>query len=649
MRPQIRSIVRRLPLPLRSLLGRGYEWLEYVLFQIVRPYYVISRLLRRRDLRRVLKQPVTLFLSPDAGLTPYYAAHVILARSLAVAGEMPIILSCNGALPVCLYKSIYDIAATAPGDTANRACRACRKDALKVGDRYGIIDVTIDSLIGPDDRQTISHVIASAANAPWETFYDGISFGEAALGEVLRASKKLNVSEFDARDHAHLGAMIYASLAIYFSVKALAKRYSIKRIAFYGTYAYWIPPLMFARRHQIATTSFEHAYNLDIDRRALVLRSRTAHEELQAKIDAWPQYRDRPIDPEAVLKIADTSLFRLYNQGGKSMHSPVWIRSDDKFQSVLELSPDKKTIVAFSSSADEYLAGEYLMKACGKDYQQGQRPFADNVEWLRSLAEWAAERLDLQLVVRLHPRIAAAPGRPAASEYSRLKQQFANVPPNTLIIWPEDKVSSYNLAEIADLVTVAWSTLGLELARFGVPVISAFSGVGSYPTGTFVAFEATRQRYFEKLNAMLNSKASFSTIIEAFRWTHYLFMAPLVDLSDLIPTMDYGSVPRWALPKHQQTIMHVLTDNAELSTLNMAKLPRGPLVIDAELKAIVQAVHRFIAFFVTGEDTREVMLSDLRAHTDFSVSFELNGLAFRRYSPMAHRMTALLDQVVATV
>jgi hypothetical protein len=50
-------------------------------------------------------------------------------------------------------------------------------------------------------------------------------------------------------------------------------------------------------------------------------------------------------------------------------------------------------------------------------------------------------------------------------------------------------------------------------------------------------------------------------------------------------------------------------------------------------EAIAPAVNRFIAFFITGENTREVTLRDLRAHDDFSVTFGLNGRLFRHYSP----------------
>jgi hypothetical protein len=649
MHSQIRQLARRLPSPLKSFVTVLYTGLGSWPFQVARPYFVVARIWRRRvlGLWAEAKRPVMLFIGPEAGLTPYFAIHAILAKSASTAGHAAIVLSCDGILPICSWKIAAGVKPTAPNDRENRACRSCRKDALLLGQKFGLVDVSVESLLGGEDREMISAILEENSTAPWKTNYDGIAFGDAALGHALRDCCKLDVSELSAEDHALLKALLFSALAIYFAVKTLAARYAVKRIAFYGTYAYWIPVLLFARKHRIPVTQFEHGYNLDVDRRLIVMRERTAHEEVAAQIDRWPEYRDNAIEPAAVAKIAESSLFRLRGHGGASTHSPNWVQCDKPIQAALGLSPDRKTIVAYSSSADEFVGGYYSLKSLGKSYPQTPKPFEDNTTWLRALIDWVGGRTDLQLIVRLHPRLATNRGRPVATEYLRLKHEFAKTAPNAVVIWPEDQVSSYNLAEIADAVVVSWSTMGLELARFGVPVVAAFEGIGSFPTGGFIAFEDNQHRYFQAVEAALSHPASISAITEAFRWTYFAFLSPSVDVSDLVPTYDYGGTPRWRTPKNHQTIMSALADNADLSALNMARLPQGGATKALERKAIMDAIERFVLYLVTGKDGSASRPKILEPQGDRSVVIDLDGKIFRRYSPMAHRLVAMLRQQAA--
>jgi hypothetical protein len=282
------------------------------------------------------------------------------------------------------------------------------------------------------------------------------------------------------------------------------------------------------------------------------------------------------------------------------------------------------------------------MKAMGRPYEDGLRPFPDQRAWMTSITQWVGARPDLQLVIRMHPRIAAG-GRSTSvsAEYHQLREDFAALPDNVAVVWPEDKTSSYNLAEIADVAIVAWSTMGLELARFGVPVIAAFPGIGSFPVGSFIGFEETSDRYFQALRRALNMPASMERIIEAFRWTYYCFWAPGVDVSDLVPTRNFDQVPIWRRPKSANFIKRVLVDGEDMSAINMASLERGNEAFAWERAAVLTALDRFIIFLMTGEDRPDARLQNLRPMNDRSVAADVDGVTFRRYSPLLHRLTTL--------
>src|SRR6202000_188829 len=114
----------------------------------------------------------------------------------------------------------------------------------------------------------------------------------------------------------------------------------------------------------------------------------------------------------------------------------------------LGLSRGRKTLVAYTSSLDEFVASRGVLEALGRPYAAGPKPFDDQSAWLRALVDWTASRPDLQLVGRIHPRTGSSRYATVASEYFRLKSEFATTPSNVTVVWPEDPVSRYNLGDI---------------------------------------------------------------------------------------------------------------------------------------------------------------------------------------------------------
>jgi hypothetical protein len=148
--------------------------------------------------------------------------------------------------------------------------------------------------------------------------------------------------------------------------------------------------------------------------------------------------------------------------------------------------------------------------------------------------------------------------------------------------------------------------MGLELARFGAPVVAAFSQMALYPVGGFVTYGDTREGYFAAIEAALGRQASLDSIVEAFRWTHFVHYATAVDISDVVPDARCEEVPPWRVPKSQETIVRVLVDGVDLASLNMASLETHDVARGEEREAINIALRRFFHFFMCGEDRVDV-------------------------------------------
>ena len=214
---------------------------------------------------------MTLFLAPEAGLTPFYATHAVLARLLGDAGHAALILSCHGILPTCSFKMSMGGRVTASGDRDDYACVECRSCRSEVGGNYSLTDISLETILDRERRAQIDEILKQNDEAPWLTVYDDVDFGAACSGETMRARGK-DLDELDNDDLALMRGLLHSALCIYLAVKALTKQFRIVRIVYFGDYAYFLPAQLFAKRNNIALTHISHAYNRDIDRRVYVSR-----------------------------------------------------------------------------------------------------------------------------------------------------------------------------------------------------------------------------------------------------------------------------------------------------------------------------------------------------------------------------------------
>ena len=450
------------------------------------------------------QRPVTLFLAPEAGLTPFYMTHAFLSRLMRESGHAAIMLSCNGIQRTCSFKMCAGLRVTEAGNSNDSTCVACREQATKVGYDYGLIDLSIKSLLDVDATSKIKSILEVYDTVPSEAVYDGIEFGTACLGETMRAKGKSVVADLSAEDDELTRALLQAALCVYFAIEALSTRYNVKRIIYFGDYAYFLPAHIFAERSGIALTHIGHAYNGDIDRRKTLLLPGFAFLEGRKQVEQWPRYRDRPIATETVDGILDGALFRLSGHGGVSTFSPNWNVDHSDIRAELGLDPRRRTLVAFASSFDEVACIGQFLRFFKAPFGQAEKPFDDQASWLKHISQWVGERDDLQLVIRLHPRMAANARTPgAAAQYARIMGELSDAPSNVVVVGADSKLSSYNIAEVADVALIAWSSMGIELGRFGVPVICAFPGMSMLPIGGFAGYAPDAAGYFRAIDTAL--------------------------------------------------------------------------------------------------------------------------------------------------
>src|SRR5687767_4224390 len=106
----------------------------------------------------------------------------------------------------------------------------------------------------------------------------------------------------------------------------------------------------------------------------------------------------------------------------------------------------------------------------GDSLTLGRNIFAESMsEWITRTVQFFAGRPEVQFVIRVHPGETMVPK--AKSMAAVVREALPDIPENIHIIAATDKINTYDLIEIADLGLAYTTTVGMETAMNGIPVI----------------------------------------------------------------------------------------------------------------------------------------------------------------------------------
>lgn len=125
---------------------------------------------------------------------------------------------------------------------------------------------------------------------------------------------------------------------------------------------------------------------------------------------------------------------------------------------------------------------------------------ASMAEWIAKTVQYFASRTDIQMIVRVHPgeRLMKGP-----SSLEVIKSVLPVTPEHIHLIGPHEKINTYDLMEIAGLGLAYTTTVGMEMAMRGVPVIVA--GQTHYRGRGFTHDPNSYPEYFAMLDHLLGN------------------------------------------------------------------------------------------------------------------------------------------------
>lgn len=168
------------------------------------------------------------------------------------------------------------------------------------------------------------------------------------------------------------------------------------------------------------------------------------------------------------LPMTDEMFERLADLENARRGARVWGKSKRLWQYVSSQGADEtRRMLNLDSRPVVMLAANVL----GDSLTLGRDIFASSMtEWITKTVQYFARRDDVQLVIRVHPGEKLVPK--AKSMAAVVREALPEAPSHIHVIGALDKINTYDLIEIADVGLAYTTTVGLETAMNGRPVIS---------------------------------------------------------------------------------------------------------------------------------------------------------------------------------
>lgn len=548
-----------------------------------------------------------LFFTPEAGVVPHLLIQSLLARILKEKGQKVLFVRCHGFYPHCPVMDMYLVPHAETEERKKQICGECLGASHTVLDAYGLESIDLKDLVTPVMVERIRRAMSDLPRDLREFQWDGIPFGTLTVIDLVLATKVSDFAGLSEENRAVWIKYITTAMLSYFLTQEIIRQYPIAGIVHHEDYGILLAARLAGERHGIPSVHVGFTGHLGGDRRRVFLMHMPGSGDAQKMMVNWPAWRDLSLEPSRVPEPMDDLLGRFGSISSRVYSPKKTIGNLDLFES-LAIPRGKKLLVAYTSSLDERLAVDSVIEALQLRIVGVEQPFRDQIEWLRAVGEFVGARDDYHLVVRVHPREGANKREQRVSQHlHQLKTAFGRPGRNCTFIWPDHDVSSYDLAEAADLVLISWSTLGLEVARLGVPVLASTYALAPRPNDDFNVWEPTPEAYFETLEKLVSRPPSLDSVLHAFRWHMLQYFGHTVDLSDIIPTRDFHGMARFFMPRESDTIADVFLRQHDMMDVNRGRIERSqePGSLAAERKALRAQMRRALRFLFTGEELVE--------------------------------------------
>jgi hypothetical protein len=444
------------------------------------------------DLRRLRDTAVALPDPPAGRLlilsTRGWSTHTVIETTLAHAarsrGWEPIFATCGGRLPLC---DVAPVHAAPP-----MPCHSCAGYATDAIHAAGFDPILVRELVDmPATAARIrSEVRQLRSVAGCEAYtVDGFAIGRFVRISVAWFLSRGTLLDDDETLEAYRSFLVSGAI-LHAAFERLLERVLPDRILILNG-AFFPERILaeMATSRSIPVVRYEKGFLTDT---VVACHWRPGASILDFGENAWQEALQAPLSSAQSQELESYLEERV--RGGRTLDN-FWtnrIADIDRIRRELGLRDGHQLVPVF------------LNVVWDSSIQGRDVAFASMGEWLVHVIRWAESRPDIDVVVRLHPAEIGLVNHVSRERMAdHIDMNFDQLPENVHVVGSSSSISSYSLMEMAALGLVYTSTVGLEMAARGIPVVSA--GAGHYVHHGFTYDPQSQEEYWRTVERLLGS------------------------------------------------------------------------------------------------------------------------------------------------
>jgi hypothetical protein len=420
-----------------------------------------------------------LFFSLHADLWQHAFPEALVAETLAKAGHDIVYVGCGGSLDeFCVPMSGHGMTIHTPASERGKVCAQCQKRDRLIRSSFGFRGPHLSDLLDEEMRHETDRILdVTDRRTLIELEIEGVAVGRSALYQLMLRRKRLDTDLTDEEFSEYLVELRHAVFALLAGRKLIERETPDVVVVYNGLYSINRVVCQLAERRGIPHYFMHAGGNLSNRLQTLWIARGDTFSFFPHLIRKWPEFADLPCSA-AELRLVTDHFVELLRGRSAFVYSHPKSAGYVDVRAIFGVRPDQKLLVATLGSYDEERAAEVV----GARVHLEPPLFANQIEWVRSLADYVEARSDLFLVLRVHPREFPNKREGVLSYHAgQLKDTFSNLSGKVAVNWPDQGISMYDFADQTDVFLNSWSSVGKEMALLGIPVVLYAPELAFYP------------------------------------------------------------------------------------------------------------------------------------------------------------------------